>query len=401
MKILILHISNTLNYGSAMMAINLIYYLKQRQPDLQIYCECDEYNLNRLKIATGYNDLQSFSIKRTKSKNKIKAIFRHVFGDNNLISDLRSKFQAVIVLGGDDLSEIYQKGAILTGLFYYNINKHGCRIILLGQNIGPYSGFYKLLASLLFKKIAISTRDQNNFKYVKEKLKLKNILNARDLAFLPLPFLKESFENTKNTVLDNLYICVVPSGLFEHYGLDITHAINIWNQILEIIMMEFPDHQILLLGHVLAPQLSDDRQIILPLLEINKNNKRILPFIDIMQPAEARSILGGADYVFTGRMHPAVSTLSMGKIALSFAYSQKYFGVIGNSFDLPELLLDCRNGSILKSDFLDRVKQSILFIKTNREKIELKIKNRLENIIPQAYKNIDFVLENLNNDVVS
>lgn len=59
-RILITHISQTLNYGSAMMALNLISRMKPLLPNSEIYCECDDYHLDRLKVGTGIHDLKKF-----------------------------------------------------------------------------------------------------------------------------------------------------------------------------------------------------------------------------------------------------------------------------------------------------------------------------------------------------
>ena len=73
MNVLIKNISNTYNYGSMMMAENLITYLvKNINKNINFYIDADkEEHSNRLKEATNYNnifldDIFNYSIK-TKS----------------------------------------------------------------------------------------------------------------------------------------------------------------------------------------------------------------------------------------------------------------------------------------------------------------------------------------------
>ncbi len=155
-KVLITHITNTLNYGSAMMAINLIYGIRQYffEDKLEIYCECDEYHLNRLKIATGISSLKKYSAPIEKSSNVFGKINKFIIGNSKIIQSIKKKFDVLIVLGGDDLAETNVVGAMKFGVLYYHINQN-CKVILAGQSIGPFHGIYKQIASFLFKDIVL------------------------------------------------------------------------------------------------------------------------------------------------------------------------------------------------------------------------------------------------------
>ena len=398
-KILITHISNTLNYGSAMMAINLIFGLRQHFSieDLKIYCECDDYHLNRLKIATGDNSLQSYFRPKEKKGLKLFRGNKYLLGKSKLIKSINSQFKIMIVLGGDDLSEIYMRGAIKKGLIYFHINKK-TKVILAGQSLGPFSGKYKYMASFVFKNIMVITRDDNSYNFSVNKLKLKNVIQSRDLALYELPN-QNKFSKIleKKGLLEKKYIVTVPSGLIKQYTNNEYGYIITWQKIIKNLLTKYPNFNIIILGHVLAPKHADDRVIISKIMDdiYLKKKKNIIVIKEELQPAEARSILGEAKIVITGRMHAAVSTLFMGKPAISLAYSEKYEGVISKGLKLPELVLDCRNQDWSKdSNLVDKImkkleeieKEYINFTKRIQEqtfKCSLMIENQIDSIIKE------------------
>ncbi|MDP4203499.1 MAG: polysaccharide pyruvyl transferase family protein [Bacteroidota bacterium] len=394
-KILITHVSNTLNYGSAMMAINLIYYLRKRMPEVEIWCECDQYHLDRLKKASGYQDLNAYQSKPVKRSNMIMKIYRFLSGNREDILHISYQFDLMIVLGGDDLSEVYQSNAMSNALYYYHINRRKCKVILLNQNIGPYTGIYKLINGLLLHKLIISTRDQRNYEYLTRKLRLKKVQATRDLAFLPLPNQEETIKEMHENFIHDRYIVVVPSGVFVHYGLNQMQAVKVWASITNLLLSKYKSHIIVLLGHVLAPPTSNDRQIIDPLSAMFKNDPRVITVTNVLQPIEARAIIANSELVFTGRMHAAVSALATGTIPLAFAYSEKYFGVVARGFDIPELVIDCRNGVMNQAGFINTVQEHIQFINRTKTDLESKIRYELTKTRELANKNIDIVIQHL------
>ena len=60
-------------------------------------------------------------------------------------------------------------------------------------------------------------------------------------------------------------------------------------------------------------------------------------------PTRARFILGNGLFTITGRMHPAVSTYQMNKPAICLSYSDKYQGVIGESLNRSDLIVNAKN----------------------------------------------------------
>lgn len=367
-KVLITHVQNTLNYGSAMMAINLLTGLRHHLPkaSIELYCECDEYHLNRLIKGTGDDSLKRYTRPREQINSKVDVIKKYFFGKDVVIDSIGSMFDTMIVLGGDDLSETYMKGAIFKGAFYHHLNKR-CQVILAGQSLGPFSGIYLSIASLVFRNLVITTRDDNSYAFTRDALKVKNLFQGRDLALLPLPR-QEHFSQSDSVQFfsGQEYIVVVPSGLSHRYTDNTKGYIERWSEIIRELHTYYPHSNIVMLSHVLYPPHSDDSVIIQRIYDGLEDTSYIDTVTQRLQPAEARAILGGARLVVTGRMHAAVSTYFMRKPAIALAYSEKYDGVIAKGLQLPQLIVDCRDQSWgSESTVANKVIQKVVYIENN------------------------------------
>jgi colanic acid/amylovoran biosynthesis protein len=398
-KILITHIENTLNYGSAMMAINLIHGLvKGADHDIDIYCECDDYHLNRLKEGSQFFDLKRIDPPKKDLKFKEK-VEKYLMGTHPSIKEIAAYFDLMIVLGGDDLSEVYKKGTILKGSVYHSINKN-CLVILASQSFGPFKGFTKWMTSRLFKDITIISRDDNSFNFTKNQMRIKNVVRSRDFALLPLPA-QERYNKILNKLpqLEKPYVTLVPSGLWRKYADQKQEYVATWVGILRYVQKRFPNHLVVLLGHVLKPEKSNDLIIIKAMLKhlSLEEQERVLTITSHLQPAEARAILGKSDFVITGRMHAAVSTFFMKKPAISLAYSEKYSGVIGKGLDLQDLIIDSRDRSWgMDSPIIGEVGQKIDYIQEEGALLTQKISNKTHECQELVNDQIQFILEKIN-----
>lgn len=400
-KLLITHIDDTLNYGSAMMAINLIHRLASNLgSNIDIYCECDEYNINRLAHGSQVFDLKGFCRESSTEISFAQKISKYILGNHESIKSITDNFDIMVVLGGDDLSETYKKGAILKGLVYRSINKK-CKVILAGQSFGPFKGFHKTLAKFLYKNIAIITRDDNSFEFTKNKLGIKKVIKSRDLALLSLPNQIE-FGGILNKIpnLNGKYITLVPSGLWKKYTSDKSLYIRTWIGILHLLWSKFPDHKIVLLGHVLLPEKSNDAVIINEMVQsmTKEEMHNIVPITQPIQPAEAREILGGSYLVVTGRMHAALSTFFMKKPAISLAYSEKYSGVIGRGLGLHELIIDSRNrvwGD--DSEIINEVDKKINMVQNSYDELRETIGAKVGACREMVEDQIKFIVKEINN----
>lgn len=399
-KVLITHITNTLNYGSAMMAINLIHDIKQyfSNEEIEIHCECDEYHLKRLKIATGDESIKNIIFPSESSLGFISKFKKYIFGSGEVNQIIGSMFNAMIVLGGDDLSETDMKGAIKRSVSYYHINRN-CRVILAGQSLGPFRGIYKTIAKFLFKDIVLITRDDNSYDFAFEQLKIKNIFKSRDLALSALPK-QEIFNNIlkENDLYGKDYVVFVPSGLVHEYTNNMDEYVETWKTIAENILNLFPEYKLLMLAHVLLPEHASDGKVIEKVYDEleEKYSEKLLTLIDEMQPAEARAILGNSKFVVTGRMHPAVSTLFMRKPVVALAYSAKYEGVISRGLDLPELVVDCRKKHWGKdSDIVNMTLERVEYIKQNRNVLVDKIDKNVSESSNMVKEQIKYIADTI------
>ncbi len=400
-RILITHITNTLNYGSAMMAINLIAGLRKHfsEQDLEIYCECDNYHLARLKVGTGDESLKNCLLPKEDRGSKLGKVNKYLFGKSKTFEYIGTQFDTMIVLGGDDLSESYMMGAMIAGLNYYHINKK-CTVILAGQSLGPFSGMYKFLASFIFRNISVITRDDNSYKFTVNDLKAKNVLQSRDLALTDLPK-QDRFNEiiNKKNLTEKKYIVVVLSGLVHHYTNDVTGYIKTWKKIVSNLIDKYPTYRIVMLGHVLSPKHADDTVIINEVYSAmsDEKKKHLIKLTEEIQPAEARAILGESRFVITGRMHAAVSTLFMGKPAIALAYSEKYDGVISKGLKLPELVVDCRNqqwGD--ESQIIEKVMKKVVDIEDNYFNLKQKISFNVDECSQMVNSQIEYIVKKIN-----
>lgn len=393
-KYLITNIPNTLNYGSAMMAINLIYYFYQHSSKrIQFYCDAkNEFHLNRLKEETGLNNIYQFKTlpNNWNRLNKFKKAIFKVKYYNCFINKVVNSFDKVIVLGGDDFSEYYNKNFIITLyklLYIKQLNSISKKIpvILYGQTIGPYTSWRKFIVKLLFKKFLVTTRDVNNYNYLKKNFDIKKLNVSRDLAFLELPNQNNTNVLTKYGLTKNNYICIVISGLHDQYCNSENIYIKNWNMIIRSLSVKF-NKKIVLLAHVFCDGSSDQRYI-----NAVNENENILKITDILLPSEARSILGNGYLSITGRMHAAISTFQMGKPAISLAYSIKYDGVIGDGLSIPELIIEKNESNWTSFQLCKLLMEKIDMIESSYEdiveKIILNVKN-CNSIILESIKKL-------------
>lgn len=359
MKIFISHIPNTYNYGSAMMAVNVIHYLNEELGgNVEFYTDCSsEEDLERLKKSTNLENIKINEIEiklgKKSSGGKVKKFLsipsRLNDYDNRLndyVDKISKAYDGVIVLGGDDLSEYYSKRNIVFELNRIRKLNEKTKVFLIGQTIGPFTSFRKTLAKLSLRGAYIYTRDYKTYNFVNDNYKPKAIRPSADLAFLDLPNQHNLHRNyvEKLGLEENKYLTLVPSGLVNSYVNNERVYIEEWVKIIQDLSSKeaLNKTKFVMLAHVLKPAKSDDRVIINKIYDkLSKDLKEKVVKIDYpILPEEAREILRGGIFTITGRMHSAVSTFQIKKPALSLSYSIKYAGVIGEILNMDKLIID-------------------------------------------------------------
>ena len=105
------------------------------------------------------------SVDNLNSPNKLVKI------KNKIVEQLKigkvSFYDAAVILGGDTFSEVYSKnvGVYLQLRKIAKINKK-CKLYMVGQTIGPYTGWRAKLATKVFSKVKPDTNAEEVIKYL-------------------------------------------------------------------------------------------------------------------------------------------------------------------------------------------------------------------------------------------
>ena len=396
MKIYIKHLPNTLNYGSMMMGENLIYYLekklKKHKPEFYTDTEQD-YNIERLKQATRYEKIYMDQIFKYKLFFKNVKFIRYIerrFNEKKAYRKASNYYDVIIILGGDDFSEIYfnipKDNLVIKNHFkrLKALNK-AKKFYMLGQTVGPYTGIRKKWAKECFKNIQIYSRDDKSAKYMKEELD-KDVLKSRDLAFLDLCLQEEHNENYQETLkkydlIENEYITIVGTGLINLYSKNEEDVIDSFVKIIKMIKRKYPNKKLVWLSHVVTRNENSSDNTLLE--KINKKhsvfiNKNMIVIKKEILPVEARMILGYGYFTITCRMHAAVSTFQMKKPAICLSYSPKYKGVISDGLDMNELVIESKSEELWQGPIVDLVTEKIDYVENNYINIIEKIDTKVE-----------------------
>ena len=408
MNILIKNIPDTYNYGSMMMAENIITYLNKRlNKNINYYTEAfTPSDIERLINATGYNEIYKDDI---FSYNLITKKIKYVrYIERSIRKKLKMKkacnfYDVIIVLGGDDFAETYYKipkdnieiKRLFNELQYFNKNT---KLFMIGQTIGPYTGERINMAKKGFEDIKIYSRDDLTAKYMKETFDL-DINISRDLAFLDL-HLQNEYVNDKVNILkkhnlkEDEYIVIVGTHLLNKYSKEEKDVIKSFYHLIKELKKKYKDKKIVWLSHVLTPNRSNDNTLYNLINETYDNylKKECISIIEPILPVEARIILGNGIFTITCRMHAAVSTLQMKRPAISLSYSNKYRGVIAEGLNLEDLVIDAKNDLLWDKKIIKLILEKCDYvlknydvivdrIDTNVIKSQKKIKETLEEII--------------------
>ena len=110
MNILLKNISNTYNYGSMMMAENLITYITKKISDVKFYIEADTYqDVERLRIATKNDNIYCDNVLKFNlitGKIKYIRVLERKLRRKSHVKKASLFYDAIIILGGDDFSEV-------------------------------------------------------------------------------------------------------------------------------------------------------------------------------------------------------------------------------------------------------------------------------------------------------
>ena len=388
MKILLLYAGNSLNYGAFMMTANLINQINSRIKGCHFIVGANSpKDLERISKETNNARISSYE-KETGIPADIlykrrSLITYKILHHNRTI--LKFKPDSIFVLGGDDLSEYYEKWKISFDLInLYRLSKRS-KVFLVGQTIGPFYSYRKKLAFHCLKNIPIYTRDPDNTAYLKNALGLSHAIESSDLAFLDMPLQFDYIEALRDyDLVKNEYITIVPSGLVYKYTRNSDRYLSEWVKIVGAALQRHTTNKIALLAHVLYPDKVDDRKIIRAIVD-KINDERLIPITDEILASKARYILGNGLLTITGRMHAAISTFQMGKPSVSLSYSVKYNGIIGMDLGFNELIIEANgDGRWGQGEISSAVDHKLDYIDNHYTDLLEDIQNRTINLKEKA-----------------
>ncbi len=395
-KIVILHIPNSTNNGSAMMAINLMHYVSKNYGEtVEFYCDfATEYDKKRIQSELS-SGIRAYSLALPifdRGSSLITSFVRRLSWINKVIVHIEAlKPKAVVVLGGDDFSEYYSGYKIVVQLYFmYCLSKH-FPIYLIGHTVGPFHSWRKLAASVFLSHCKILTRDVHSFNYCKNILRLRNVRRGYDLAWLSLPRqtaeLKEKMIAHYN-LCDEKYVVLVPSALAHQYTVHFDDYLDTWVKIVKELQKRetLGDYKIVLMPHVFKDKKNDDRKI-LKALEERILDKRNLVFVyEALLPSECRALLSGSTFSISSRMHASVSTIQTGKPSVALSYSVKYAAVLGEDAGLSDFIIEGRGDHMWQGNIITQLKDKIATIENDYTEICNQIKERVARISKEQTK---------------
>jgi colanic acid/amylovoran biosynthesis protein len=349
LQIALLNAHNTLNYGTMMMCENVITHMRGDAVDVRFMVPADDPDevRERLTAATGREDILVHKRHaQFLSSPRIPGIIRKVV-DRVLLRYVNlhrslGKSDVIIVLGGDDLSEYYGRLRIIDiFLRLLSMKLAGRRVFLIGQTIGPFTGYRKALARRVLDRMdVVYHRGPKSQAYARDELKCRATQGvAGDLAFMPLAREQERDILRAHGLVENRYFVLVPSGLADKYHDETDAYLEGLAHIAQHLLNLDPSgaSKVVLLPHVLRA--SDDRPLVKKLGE-RINAPRVLALTDVLLPFQARALLGGSRMNVSQRMHGAISSLQQGVPVVAVSYSVKYADVLGAYLGLDNLVVE-------------------------------------------------------------
>jgi colanic acid/amylovoran biosynthesis protein len=389
-----------------MLLINFIHYFSiasESKHTFYVELQSDE-DFMRLKSQI-HEDINivnlGLSITSHTSKSvfgKLISLFRKLFMDRRYFKMIG--ISAIVILGGDDLSEYYKGWKVASDLYRIKLYSNAIPVYLVGQTIGPFNSWRVKFAKKCFKKVKLYFRDEISLNSYLQNINTGYTMLGADLALLELPVMITGNELLESLNLEqNKFITIVPSGFSALYTNNRDNYIIVWKKILSYLLEDesLKSYKLLLLPHVTWPE--DDRVIIREiLLDSGGNSERIIFENKEYTPDVARYLIGNSNFVISGRMHPAVSAFQQKNPSITMAYSLKFSGVAGEAFGMKDLVIDCGESSDWESlKVVSELKSKVAYLQQNYQQILSNINNNLGKQVQLAQNQINDIADKINN----
>ena len=403
--IYILNGHNTYNYWTFMMLINFIYYTYKISEDKNLKFVVDfleENDLNRLQKELNNKEINIEILISKKNPpitnilGKFSKLFFMLFKFEKEILDYNP--DTVVVLGWDDFSEYYWKLAIAIYMKIIIRLSKKVKLFFIGQTVWPFTTYNQKIAQELFSSVDITLRDTLCYNYMKDTLRIPTdkMKCFSDLAFLDLPLQSTIKTKEDYNLIDNEYITFIASWLYFKYTEDKELYVSELLKIISYLKEKFPSKKIVMLWHVLLPEVANDNNIINDIKEYLQDDERVIYIQEKLLSSEARSILSWTYLTLTWRMHAAISTLQTWKPAISLSYSVKYKWIISDDLWLPEMVVESKwHDKWVSWEVYNKTVESIDFIDNNYSEITTKIKTAVEKSKKLSIENIDYFIDNI------
>jgi len=308
------------------------------------------------------------------------------------------KADAVIVRGGDCLSDVYGQLSLLEeALSIWPATLLNKPLSFMGHTIGPFTSSgamssvaVKLLTKELLESDLIVVREKKSTQVLKRMgIDQSKVTVAPDLAFLlepaPQRQVNEYLSNLMEGRRSGLLLGVNTSAIIHRYGFTNVHSeykkllsyVNLLAKFLDHIIRKY-EISVLFIPHVILPN-NDDRNIANLVRRKMKCHNHTYLVRDNLPPEMLKGIIGRVDMLITTRMHPLIHALSMGTPAIGIEYSYKTKGLMSplglNDYVLNIKTLTLRE-LIRKFDFM--------WLKLND--IRKDFREASEKIMPEATK---------------
>lgn len=402
MKIKLFYIHPT-NYGNLMMASSFIYnfnllWTERHGVSPMFYVDVlDDEELERVKKSLpkgiGIYRENLYDRKRRGILGKIEKLLnipREIYSNHK-------NYDVCAVLGGDCISQYYSAQVFVSDMIKFKHISKKVPFYLVGQTMGPFHGYAVRLIQNCLRGCKVYVRDHECYEYIKGKFRFPCLVETRDLAFLDIPY--QNDREIQEKVLsrytgDAPYITIVPSGADRQYTSNLDEYIEEYVKIIDYVFIN-TNYDIVLLAHVIHVEDSNDKKIIdLLLPRLKEKYKMRMHVVDfLLQPYEARIILGNGLVTITGRMHAAVSSINMGTMPICLSYSVKFKGVIGDEFDLNEYIYQCRGDELWSQGLVsENICKMLSQALSCRQEIEERLKERISDVKRQAMSQIEAVV---------
>lgn len=400
------------NYGTGMMGLVTLSRL-QKEIGGPVTFECDFFDRTDLsevqsELGVGPETIRLVARKddrRPWPKSRPARLKRVA---EMLTDDSVRGYDMVIFLGGDDLSEYYDR-AIWRHIMDLKRWGRNQPMILLGQTMGPFDRpINRMAARHVFKGSWIFPRDKWCTGYLSSDLGLsRRVFQSSDLAFADLPRQHETAIRDEVLAEYGLetdgYFTMVVSAMQAagYYTRDTAAYLDGWKQIGERLLRSerLAGKKLCLLAHTHSSHYGDEPTYIeqlLPLFDPELRD-RIVPVTRRVLQTRARFILGNGLFTVTGRMHPAVSTFQMGKPAIPLSYSKKYEGVMGTMLGRSDLIVEANDPAIWESrEVVDRTIAKVDYTLDNYDRLKAEIRTAIDGqkaIIDDTFDRLGKVLK--------